>query len=211
NGNAESPRIDWFVHDQQGTFQRPTPRRQQPGEHVTQHVLEQIAQPHVSETTLRLDRPRREHAVAERTRVLDTGEPEGRLADPWLTLQHECRRPTGGTVEEAGDRAELHIAPNDLDCAHTTIVTALRREVTATSRLRSRRTRPALSRRKSPPDCSAHRLGAVLGRLGVVKAACALIGSSVGPTGSSATSALGTVRAVPPRPSVRRTDSSGTG
>ena len=113
-----------FLLAQERDLQCPPPRRQQLGQDVIEDVIEEIAQPDVGETPLRLRRPRREHDQVKPARGRDSREPERRFPNPRLALKHEARRPVASTVEEAMDRAELRVAPDDLDCAHAAIVTA---------------------------------------------------------------------------------------
>src|SRR5262245_39905447 len=115
---------------QQRYFQRAQAGRRQPGLDIVKCILEEVAQPEVSEAAFGLGWPRGKNAPTQQTRVLDTCQPERRLSNPRLALEHECRRLVGGTIKESIERAELYVAPDDTGRGHTTIVTAPRRDVT---------------------------------------------------------------------------------
>jgi hypothetical protein len=76
--------------------------------------LEQVAQPDVSEAPLGLRRSRQNHAQARSRAAATAREPERRLPDPRLALDHESGRPFDGTVEERRHQAELRLAPDDV-------------------------------------------------------------------------------------------------
>ena len=67
------------------------------------------------EAALGLGRPRREDAQSARARMLDAGEPERRLADPGLALEHERRRPCRRSADEGAEGGELLLSADDLD------------------------------------------------------------------------------------------------
>ena len=96
----------------------------QGGQHLVEDVLEEIAEPDVREPALGLGRPRREHAQAPPARSLDAREPERRLADPRLALEHERGRPLVGAVDEGVERGELLVPADDLPGRHEAIVRA---------------------------------------------------------------------------------------
>jgi hypothetical protein len=123
---ADIQGIGRFLIKQKRPFERPSAGSRQPDQHVVRNILEQVAQPSVSETMLGLSRPRRKNMEAQRTRVLDTSEPERRFPNPRLTLEHERRWPIGGTTEEAIDLTDVIVAPNNVDDAHAKILAAQR-------------------------------------------------------------------------------------
>ena len=74
NRHPERPRIDPVprrLFAEERDLERSPPRRRQRRQHVVEDVLEQIAQPHVSEAALGLGRSRREDAQSLRARMLD--------------------------------------------------------------------------------------------------------------------------------------------
>jgi hypothetical protein len=103
--------------------------RQQFGQDVIEDVIEEIAKPDVGETAFGLRRPCREHRQATLAGACDSREPERRFPNPSLALKHERRRPVDSTVEEAIDRAELRLAPDDLNSVHATILTVPKADV----------------------------------------------------------------------------------
>ena len=82
---------------------------------VREGILEKVAQPRVSETALGLRRSRQKDAEPTRARDLDAREPERRLADPSLTLQHERGSPTLGPADESLDRGAVFLPADDLE------------------------------------------------------------------------------------------------
>ena len=84
NRNSESTRIDGTARcilDEQRDLERPTPRRREGRQDVSESSFEEIAQAGVGESTLRLGRPRGEHPQPPLARVGDDGAPERRLSD----------------------------------------------------------------------------------------------------------------------------------
>ena len=67
----------------------------------------------MSEAALGLRRSRQEDAEPTRARELDAREPERRLADPSLALQHERGSPTLRPADEGLDRGAVFLPPAD--------------------------------------------------------------------------------------------------
>ena len=95
--DRERARIDGVVGRlvaEQRDLERAPPRRRQPGRTSSRTSSKQIAEPDVREA---LARPRpdatRARASPRVARMLDAGEPERRLADARLALEHEGGRP----------------------------------------------------------------------------------------------------------------------
>ncbi len=100
---------------QQRDLERPPPRQLQRREHVVEHALEQVAETRVREPALRLRRSRREHTRPCERAQLDARQPERRLADPGVTLEHERGRPVARLVHERRDDGELLVPADDLE------------------------------------------------------------------------------------------------
>src|SRR5437773_11612393 len=69
----------------------------------------------MSEAALGLRRPRQEDAQPTRARELDAREPERRLADPGVALQHERGSPTLPPADEGLDRGASFLPADDLE------------------------------------------------------------------------------------------------
>jgi hypothetical protein len=89
------------------------PRRRERRQHVVERSVEQVAQRDMAQAPLGLGRARDEHLRAPRLRVLDGSVQQRRLADARLALEHECRRPCPGVVDEPGQGSELLGSPDD--------------------------------------------------------------------------------------------------
>ena len=98
---------------QECDLERAAPRRRQRRQDPLEHVLEQVAEAGVSEPPLQFRRPRYEDTRSSFTRGLDTRQPESRLSDPRLALEHQCRRVLGVAFEECVDGVELRISADD--------------------------------------------------------------------------------------------------
>jgi hypothetical protein len=94
-------------------LERASLRSRQLGQNVLENVFEQISQPGVSEPTLGLGRPRRKDAQSPLAGRLDACEPERRLPDARLALEHECRRPSRRSVEEGVECVEFLLPADD--------------------------------------------------------------------------------------------------
>ena len=138
------------VFEQERLRERPPPRRRQPGKDVCQRALEEVGQPQAGKTALGLGGPRGEEQVPAFPRVLDTGSPQRRLADPRLALQHECRYPLGPRVQEGVNPLELLLSPDDPRChlSLAAIVTEARRGTTPRRAARPRARFPGPERRR---------------------------------------------------------------
>ena len=97
--------------EEERDLERTPPRRRQRGQDVVEDVLEQIAEPGVSEAALGFGRSRRQHAKPRVARMLDPGEPERRLPDPGLALEHERGQPCRRSVDEGKDEASSSSLP----------------------------------------------------------------------------------------------------
>jgi hypothetical protein len=69
----------------------------------------------VSEAALGLRRSRQEDSKPARARELDAREPERRLADPSLALQHERGSPILRPGDEGLDRGAVFLPADDLE------------------------------------------------------------------------------------------------
>jgi hypothetical protein len=150
-GHGKRTTVGGFVRGlvtQERDLQRTPARRGQLTDHHVEDGVEQVAEPCVGEPALGLGRTRGEHGQPTPARRRDSGEPQRRLPDPGLALEHQRRRRGGGTVEEANDGAELRIAPDDPDAAHAPILTAPRTEVSSPKRNAGHRCRAALHRNR---------------------------------------------------------------
>lgn len=116
---------------QERNLERTAPRRRDQRRDVRVGLLEQVAQPDVGEAPLGLHRSRRNHQQASLACGCDRREPERRLPDPRLALDHESGWPFDGTVEEGRQQAELRPAPDDVAHWHTAIVTVRSAEVSS--------------------------------------------------------------------------------
>jgi hypothetical protein len=102
--------------DQQGRLERAPPRRGQLRQHVVEPGLEQVAEDDVGELALRFRRPGRKDPQRPLTGGLDRSQPEARLADAGLALEHDGARPVACTVEEAVQGGHLVVTAHELDC-----------------------------------------------------------------------------------------------
>ena len=100
--------------DQECDLERPPPGRRKRRQHIVEAAFEQITQNCVREPTLGLRGSRRKHAHPARARILDPGEPERRLADAGLTLEHERSRLLVRAADEGLKRGQLLIPADDL-------------------------------------------------------------------------------------------------
>ena len=82
---------------------------------VVDDVLEQIHEPNVSKSMLRLGRTRRQDRQSLRARVLHTRIPERRLPDP---LDYERGRSAPRVVDKGLEGAELLLPTNDSMAIH---------------------------------------------------------------------------------------------
>jgi hypothetical protein len=103
-----------LVGEQHGDLERRALRRRQPREHAVEHPAEKIGEPGERELLVRLGRPRRDHRVRPRRRLLDRVQPQRRLADPGLALEHERRGGPRPAREEPADRGEFLLAAEDV-------------------------------------------------------------------------------------------------
>jgi hypothetical protein len=110
--DAITLRVGSQHHDLEGTPSRWCERRQR----VVECVLEQVAEPYVSEGPLRLSGARRQNAQALRARVLDAGMPEGRLPDSRIAVEHEHPCAVLDLIDEPADGGELCLPADDLEC-----------------------------------------------------------------------------------------------
>ena len=78
---------------EQRDLERASPRPRDQGSDVGEGVLQQIAQPCVREAALGFRRARREDAQPTGARMFDSRQPEQRLADSGLALEHERSNP----------------------------------------------------------------------------------------------------------------------
>jgi hypothetical protein len=101
--------------DEERDLERPPLRKREAGQHLVQHVLEQVAEPDVREALLRLGGPRLEDAEPHGPGMLDAVEPDRRLPDPGAALEHERREPGLGPVEKVANRRELRLPTDDLE------------------------------------------------------------------------------------------------
>ena len=90
--------------EQQRGLERPSARRRELRQQLGRAVSEQVAQACVRQTLLDLGGPGREHAQTSRPRRLDAGQPERRLADPRLAVQHERRETVPRPLDELEQR-----------------------------------------------------------------------------------------------------------
>ena len=129
---ARIHRICGRLFEEKRHLERAPPGRRQRGQDVVEDVLEEIAEPDVGEAALGLGRSRREDAQSTRARMLDAGQPERRLPDPRIALQHECGRPFPHVVDEGVKGGELLLPADDLEHhrSHATIVTEAARNAT---------------------------------------------------------------------------------
>ena len=102
--DAERARIEVvsILLDEERDLQRMAPGRRQRRQHALENALEQVAEAGVGQPPLRFSRPRHEDAEPSFTRSLDPGEPERRLPDACLALEHERQRPFRGTLVRDG-------------------------------------------------------------------------------------------------------------
>ena len=77
---------------QEGHLERVALRRRELVGDVVEGVTEDVAERRERELRLRRGARAREHAVPEPARLVDSGAPEGRLADPSLALDQEDTR-----------------------------------------------------------------------------------------------------------------------
>ena len=78
----------------------------------------------MGEAALGLGRSRREDAQSLRVRVLEARQPEGRLADTGIALEHERGGPSVRLGHEGMERGELLLPADDLGNRHlATMVT----------------------------------------------------------------------------------------
>jgi len=107
--------VIWGLLSEQRDLERAPPRRRQRRQHAVEDVLEQVAEPHVSETALRLRRTRRNHAHPLRPCVLHACFPQRRLPDPRLALEHERSEPSVDLTDESVERGEFLLPADDLE------------------------------------------------------------------------------------------------
>jgi hypothetical protein len=109
---ARVDRIRVRLLQEECDLERAPPGRRERRQDFVEDVLEQIAETCVSEAALGLGRSRREHTQSQRARMLDACEPETRLPDPRLALDHERSRPSPLVVDEGEERGELLLSGN---------------------------------------------------------------------------------------------------
>jgi hypothetical protein len=119
--HPESPRVDGGTRrllEEERDFERPALRRRQRRQNVAEDSVEQIAQTGVGQSSVRLDRPRREDTQPAPARRFDRRAPDPRLPDPRVALQGDCARALHSrrAVEECVQRAELFGPGDDFDC-----------------------------------------------------------------------------------------------
>ena len=109
------------VHDvagrllsQQRDLERAPSRRRERREKVVRDILKQVTQAGMCKNTLGLGGPRRDNSVASIPSCPDGRQPQRRLSDSGLALEHDCGRPIGRTVEERPDPTELLLATKDI-------------------------------------------------------------------------------------------------
>ena len=90
-------------------------RRSETRKHLLEHPLEEIGEASVGQAMISLRRTRRQDEVAERLGLLDSCGPQGRLADPGVSLEHERRGSGPRLHEESFERSELFFPADDRD------------------------------------------------------------------------------------------------
>jgi hypothetical protein len=88
-------------------------RRCERGQRIVERGVEEVAEPYVSERSLRLSRARRENSQAPRARMLDGGKPERRLPDPRIAVEHEYRGAALDLIDERANGGELCLSADD--------------------------------------------------------------------------------------------------
>ena len=115
--DTEGAVVDRFVCGflvQQRNLERPPPRHRQQRRDIGEDLLEEVAETDVRETPLGLRGPRREHDQAALARRGHPFEPERRLADPRLAVQHEPGRSVRRPADEGLNGSELPLPADDL-------------------------------------------------------------------------------------------------
>ena len=116
---AEVDRLVRLVLKEQGGLERATPRGCQSVPYVRERVLQKVAQPRIRHPELDLGRPGGKDAEPPLARGFDTREPERRLPDSRLTLEHERSHPSRGRrVEEGSQQAQLVVPAQDIHAGH---------------------------------------------------------------------------------------------
>jgi hypothetical protein len=113
--DAERARIGGVASlEEKRYFERAAPRRGQHREDLFEDALEEVAEPGVRESSLRLGRPRDVYSEAKFTGGVDARKPERRLPDPRLAFEHHRRRSVGAPGEERSEGRELLVSADDL-------------------------------------------------------------------------------------------------
>ena len=120
--NCEGPRVHRLIGsipDQEGSLERAPPWDGQLRQDVAERALEQVAQSGVADPELHLRGPCGEDSEPAFPRGLDAGEPERRLSDSRLALQHDRRHPRRGrSIHEGSKRAQLVVSAQDIHACH---------------------------------------------------------------------------------------------
>ena len=130
--------------EEQCQFECVAPGRGQRRQYALDHVLEQVAETGVRQSSFRFRRPGHKDAESSLTGCLDTGKPQGRLPDPSFAFQRERSRSCRFAVEECLYGGELQLPPHDVD-SHRRSTIKLR--LTCCNRRKPRWTRPWGTRR----------------------------------------------------------------
>ena len=112
----DRPRVGALVRlaPQQRRRQRPLLHGRQRIAQALEHVADEIGKRGEGEPSLALGRPRPQHAQPSRLGEPDRLQPDGRLADPSLSLDDERGRLVRERRKEPLDRRELRVAPDNL-------------------------------------------------------------------------------------------------
>jgi len=115
DGDAQSARIDvrLRVVEEERRLERLAPGRGEHGDDVSEGMLEQVAESREGEPRLGLGRTRDQHAIPTRACQRDPRQPEGRLSDPRLALEHEGVRALHVALHEVAERRELRLPSHD--------------------------------------------------------------------------------------------------
>ncbi len=92
----------------------PHPRRREARDQIGRDVGEEVTQDDIGKGALGLGGPRSEDVRTSLPCRGDACLPEGRLADPGRTLEHERSRALTRAIEEGANRRQLGVTPDDL-------------------------------------------------------------------------------------------------
>ena len=115
--DTERARIEVFgiLLEEECYLECTAPGCRQRRQHALENAFEQVAEAGVGQPPLGFCRPRRQDAEPSCARSLEPGEPERRLPDARLTLEHERQRPFHDTIEKRVYRRELSLPADGLD------------------------------------------------------------------------------------------------